>query len=62
MEVFLNFVVKQLPWLKNSEEQLEDRYPFGEISEEMCRMFNAEVRTDIAAFEPVFLHGRKVSI
>ena len=45
-------VKKQLTELKNKKEKLEERFAFGEITEDMYSKFNTKITADIAALEP----------
>ena len=47
-------IKKQLTELKTKKEKLEERFAFGEISEEMYMKFNAKIDADIVSLEPVF--------
>ncbi len=45
---------KQLTELKTKKEKLEERFAFGEITQEMYIKFNNKIAADIAALEPDF--------
>lgn len=47
-------VRKQLTELKTKKEKLEERFAYGEISEDMYLKFNTKINADIAALEPDF--------
>ena len=47
-------IKKQLTELKTKKEKLEERFAFGEITQEMYIKFNNKIAADIASLEPDF--------